>query len=261
MRQVWAICIGMAGGIISGLLGIGGSFLVVPLLVGILGIDRRCAHGTALSTAFFSSLAAGGSYLQAGYANWNIVAIVLMGSVLGSVPGTWAMSKVGSRLLNLLFVFFLAATALEIGLGYSHTWTIGNKWLLIPVELGLGIAAGFFSGFFGIGGGAVVVPGLVMFFAVSQKMAQGISLLVIIPTALVGTIVHYRTHNLAIKTLPYLGMGAMLGGVMGSILARCTPELWLRCLFIGALGLVVVSSILQDLAEKRAAPNTIPKSG
>src|SRR5205814_8312650 len=87
-------------------------------------------------------------------------------------------------------------------------------------ELALGLVAGILSGMLGIGGGQVLVPGMTLLFGVDQRLAQGISLAFIVPTALSGALTHYRQAT----GLPRMGMllvpGGLVGGLIGAGLAQ-----------------------------------------
>ena len=87
----------------------------------------------------------------------------------------------------------------------------------------LGILTGLFSGIIsgmGIGGGAILIPALIMLEKVNQQVAQGINLVYFIPTAVVSLIVHIRRKNVEIKTAFIIGASGILGAVFGSVIAK-----------------------------------------
>ena len=94
-----------------------------------------------------------------------------------------------------------------------------------------GLVSGLSSGLLGIGGGVITVPVLVLLLGVEPKVAVGTSLFVIVPTALVGTFVHYRAQNIHFSYgLTYLII-AMIGSFVGAHLANVLPANVLRKLF------------------------------
>jgi len=111
-----------------------------------------------------------------------------------------------------------------------------------PVELtalvGIGIGAGILAGLLGIGGGLVMVPAMVLVLGFDQHVAQGTSLLVIIPAALSGTVTHYRNRRVSLRDAAFLAAGGVAGAALGSLLALSVDEAVLRKLF--AVFLVVV---------------------
>jgi len=95
----------------------------------------------------------------------------------------------------------------------------------------LGVICGILSGLFGIGGGSVYVPALVIFFQHTQQQAQGISLLVMIPTALLGSMVYFRNDLVLRKGLPVMMLGVAIGSLGGSTLANVVHSAILSKLF------------------------------
>ena len=82
--------------------------------------------------------------------------------------------------------------------------------------LAIGIAAGILAGMVGVGGGIIIVPALVYFFGMSQKMAQGTSLAVLLPpTGLFAFIQYYRAGQVDLKVAGLIVLGLLLGGWFG----------------------------------------------
>ncbi len=107
----------------------------------------------------------------------------------------------------------------------------------------INIITGFFSGIIsgmGIGGGAVLIPALIMLEGISQQTAQGINLTYFIPTAVISLIVHIKNKRVDKNTALILGSCGVVGAIGGSYLAAAIGgELLRRCfgfflLFIGA---------------------------
>ncbi len=101
---------------------------------------------------------------------------------------------------------------------------------LTVATLILGLVTGLLSGSLGIGGGIIVVPALVLLFHLPQKGAQGISLALMVPMALLGAIQYWRFGNLQIPAgrLALLCVGALAGVLLGSTLAARLPAAVLR---------------------------------
>ncbi len=80
----------------------------------------------------------------------------------------------------------------------------------------IGIAAGILAGLVGVGGGIIIVPALVYFFGMDQRMAQGTSLAVLLPpTGLFAFIQYYRSGNVDLKMAGLIIVGLLLGGWIG----------------------------------------------
>jgi len=116
----------------------------------------------------------------------------------------------------------------------------------------VGVAAGVVAGMLGIGGGALLVPALVLFLGLSQLDAEATSLLAIIPVALVGAAQQHRYGNLRLRDGITLGVLAIPGAIAGVALANAVPE---RALEVGfaALLLFVASQLVRRAG--RAEPD------
>jgi uncharacterized protein len=128
------------------------------------------------------------------------------------------------------------------GVGHAYAFTMGSAISLA----GTGLAAGYLAGLLGIGGGSLMVPGMVLLAGMGQHLAQGTSLLAMVPVAIVGTWTHYRAGSLIPRVLPGLIPGIMIGTFAGAACATFLPELWLRWLF--AIFLVYMG--LRDLRSR-----------
>jgi uncharacterized membrane protein YfcA len=108
------IAIGTLAGVFSGLFGVGGGTVIVPLLILWLGYDERTATGTSLGAIVFIS--AFGVAVQATYGNVRVLDGLLVGlpAVAGVLLGTWLQQRVDVRAISLLFAAVLVASAVEL---------------------------------------------------------------------------------------------------------------------------------------------------
>ena len=86
-----------------------------------------------------------------------------------------------------------------------------------------GLGAGFLSGTIGIGGGLLFVPTMTVGFRLSQAVAQGTSLIAIVPTAIVGGFTHLRQGNVLLRPALWMGGGGVVGAVIGALVAVEVP--------------------------------------
>ena len=86
-----------------------------------------------------------------------------------------------------------------------------------------GLGAGFLSGTIGIGGGLLFVPTMTVGFRFSQAVAQGTSLVAIVPTAIVGAFTHLREGNVLVRPALWMGGGGVVGAVLGALVAVEVP--------------------------------------
>ena len=243
-RTVRLLAIGALTGLAGGLLGVGGGFVMVPAMVYLLKTPQREANGTSLAVIVPIAIV-GATILGGGHQVDVEVGIALaIGAVGGAVLGarlTRRISDIGLRrafgivavaagILMIADSALLAVGGVHVAAGLHPTgislWVIG---------LAVGAVAGVLSGLLGIGGGAVMVPAMTLLMGLTQHMAQGTSLLVIIPTAISGSVTHFRMGNIRLQTAAWLSAGGVVGAVAGAFLALASPDAILRLLFGGYL--------------------------
>jgi len=111
----------------------------------------------------------------------------------------------------------------------------------ILIFAGLGITIGILAGFFGIGGGALMVPALVILAGMTQHQAQGTSLAALVyPVGLLGAISYFRGGHVNILGAAILGLGVMVGSYFGAERAVEVPDAVLRRAFAIFLILIAV---------------------
>jgi uncharacterized membrane protein YfcA len=108
------MAIGTLAGLFSGLFGIGGGSVIVPLLVLLLAYEERVATGTSLAAIIF--IASFATVIQALYGNVKVRDALLVGipALAGVVVGTWLQQRVPQRTIALMFAALLLATAVEL---------------------------------------------------------------------------------------------------------------------------------------------------
>jgi uncharacterized membrane protein YfcA len=116
--------------------------------------------------------------------------------------------------------------------------------LMLAALLAIGLAAGFLAGLLGIGGGILIVPALVLLLGFDQHLAQGTSLVVIIPAALAGSWTHYRRGRLELRDAAFVAAGGIVGAAIGSLSALSLDDALLQRLFALVLLAVAVRMLL-----------------
>lgn len=106
---------------------------------------------------------------------------------------------------------------------------------MTPSTMGLlliGVLTGIFAGFFGIGGGIVLVPALVWFLHMTQHQAQGLSLAALLmPVGLLGFLAYRQHHDIPIKTAVVLALGIFAGALIGGLLVQKVSPKHLKIAF------------------------------
>ena len=177
---------GAAIGLVLGLVGGGGSILAVPLLVYVVGIgSTHAAIGTASVAVALNALAGLAGHARAGRVKWPCAIVFALSGMIGAALGAEAGKAMDSALLLTLFGGLMVVIGVvmlrrksgadnpDVHLDRSSARTLLVR--LIPAGLVVGLAAGFF----GIGGGFLIVPGLVFATAMPLSVAMGTSLVVV----------------------------------------------------------------------------------
>jgi uncharacterized protein len=111
------IAIGLVAGLFSGLFGVGGGILIVPLLIAFAAYPPKTAMATSLAAILFTATAAAASHAANGNVAWKEAALVGLPAVAGAVVGTEIHQRLSSRWMVLGFSAFLAAVAVELLVG------------------------------------------------------------------------------------------------------------------------------------------------
>ena len=228
-----AIPFGLAIGIAVGMLGGGGSVLAVPVLVYVLGQTVSEATTASLIVVTAGALAGGFGHARAGRVCWRHAWSFTGAAVPGIVAGTVAGDAVGGRLLVAGFALVMLAAAVAIwrkaeqGTDRADSWEGGGACppLRLPRDLAAGVAIGFVTGFFGVGGGFLIVPTLAIALAFTMRTAVGTSLAIITATSLLALLVHLAAgRSLDAGVTLAMATACVAGALLGVRLATRVPQ-------------------------------------
>jgi len=125
--------------------------------------------------------------------------------------------------------------------------------MTVAVALGTavaGILVGIFSAVFGVGGGVLMVPFLVLALGLGQHVSEGTSLVVIVPTALAGAIAHAKRGYVDKRAAATLAAGGVIGAASGAIVGLQLPGELLRKLFALVMAVVGVRMVVDGVRRK-----------
>jgi uncharacterized membrane protein YfcA len=220
-----ALLAGVAAGVAGGLFGVGGGIVLVPLLAGALRLGQHRAHGTSLAAVGATALASLFVYGRYGNVAWGTAALVGAASVLTARYGARLAARTSTRDLKRAFAVLLVLVALRLlWRAPAATGSPFHGGTAVAFDLLLGAAVGVLAGFMGVGGGILAVPAFVLVLGMSQAAAQGTSLAVILVTAPAGAFEHHRHGNVVLRLVPWLALGAAVGGPAASWLAQWLPQ-------------------------------------
>lgn len=222
-----AVLSGSLVGFTLGLVGGGGYILAVPLLVYLVGVGSpHAAIGTSAIAVAASAAANLLSHAKARTVKWSCAAVFALTGIAGAALGAHAGKLVDGQRLLTLFGALMVVVGLAMlrprksGGNPDVTLTRGTAARLIPALTGTGLLVGALSGFFGIGGGFLIVPGLVAATGMPLINAIGSSLVAVTAFGLT-TAVSYALSGLVDWPLATLFIfGGALGGLLGIRLAH-----------------------------------------
>lgn len=245
--------IGLVVGFFSGLFGVGGGIVLVPLLIVVAGFDQRHASGTSLAAVLPTAIAGMVAYTTHGSVDWIAGAFLAVGAVGGSLLGTWLLHNTRQGILRWIFIGFLIVIAVRMFfLVPDRSVQLEFGLWVVAGLLALGFVTGILSGLLGIGGGVFVVPALMLLFGVGDLVAKGTSLLMMIPTAITGTIANARRGNTDLRAALVIGCLSVPASIGGAALAWAIPPVLGSVLF--ALLLVYCAAQLAWNALRKPRP-------
>ncbi len=234
MKQAIGLLCGFLGGLLGGLIGVGGGVIMIPLMTWLAKISQHKAHGTSLVAIIFTGLVGAGTYYFHGSVDWRASLVIAVSAVVTARFGALFAHSLPEKKLKKAFGFFLIfASLLLLAKTYVTQADYGfSLWQNVAVFLTIGCLTGFVSGMMGVGGGAVMVPPLVVLANMEQHMAQGTSLLAMIPGSITGALTHHKLGNVEMKIALGLAAGSLLGSYLGATAASYIPEMYLRLVFV-----------------------------
>ncbi len=220
LRWARLIAIGSAAGVLSGLLGVGGGIILVPLLVGVLAYDQHRAHATSLAAIFTIAVSGTIGFALGGAVAWRLGLVVAAGAIVGSTVGARQMGKMSPRLLRSVFLVMLVVAAIQMLTGAEvGAGEVVEGASQVAVALVIGLLSGLASAVAGVGGGIVIVPSLVFFVGMGQHAAAGTSLMVIVFTAVAATRVNWVAGRVDLRQAAVLGLAGAVSAQIGAWVA------------------------------------------
>lgn len=245
-----AIVLGLAIGMIVGAVGGGGAILALPVLVYVLGEPVGPAATASLVVVSLAAAIGAGSLARHGRVCWRLALTFAAPASLGSVLGTAASHEIGGEAMILAFipVMLLAAALTWKRAGEGGE---GGPCPQPPLRrtAGAGLLVGVLTGFFGVGGGFVIVPVLSVWLGAPFRRAVATSLVIIAITGAAALISHLAAGSrpdLAVTATLSLATGG--GALLGTQFAERVPQALLRRGFALLVATVAIALLVDVLA-------------
>lgn len=259
-QQPKALAIGGLAGALGSLAGMGGGFVMIPLMTSssLLKLTQHQAHGTSLFAVAATGLAGAVGYAE--HVQWEAAGVIACCGMVTARMGAALTAKLSEHILKRALGIFMICVAPIVPLKQyivhqpndpTIASTINScepltmsQQVLPPAVIGIG--SGFMAGLFGVGGGAIVVPALTIFTDMNHYQALGTSLCAMTLPAMVGTYTHYTKGNVVMQVAPMLALGSFMGAYLGGkVIGLHTNENVLRWGFSGLMVFLGVRTLIK----------------
>jgi uncharacterized membrane protein YfcA len=228
--QLWLILLGFAAGILGSMIGLGGGIIVVPVLT-FLGFPPTAAASNSLFAALSNSIASTISYSRQKRIEYSLGLKLGLLTIPGTVLGAVISTGVSPEIFKMLFGLVLIASAAYIFLRKKiETKDKKLSYQMMIFAAGASFFAGIISSFFGIGGGIIFVPLMVVGMGMAMKKAAPTSQLILFFASLSGVIAHSILGHPDFIQAGFLAIGSFIGGLVGARLSLDIKERYLQIL-------------------------------
>lgn len=262
--------VGVGVGIMSGMLGIGGGTVLVPVFRLAFGMDPLMSTATSLFTIIPTSVSGAVAHIRHKTCVPSLGIAAGLGGACTSPIGVWLAQ------LSPAWMVMVAAAGI---VGYSAFTMVKKAWKMKPgqvapsseaqtcadreegtppfsrlsvrhvlIGVGIGLGAGLASGYVGVGGGFIMVPLMVSLRGISMKLASGTSLIAVMILAIPAVIEQGILGNINYTAGIAIAVGSIPGAVLGARLVRLVPERTLRFVFGGFLIIAAGLMVLNEFA-------------
>jgi uncharacterized membrane protein YfcA len=248
LEYLWLVPLGFVAGVIGSMIGLGGGFIVVPVLT-FFGFSPTLAASDSLFAAFSNSVASTASYARQKRIVYSLGLKLAMISIPGTILGAYISDDVSPPVFKILFAMVLVSSGVYIYLRRKMESREHNlsKQLMVFVA-GASFFAGIISSLFGIGGGSVFVPLMVIAIGLSMKLAAPTSQFILMFAAASGMIMHSILGHPNYYEAGMLSIGSFIGGMVGSKLSTRIDERKLRLGITIVLGVTAAKLVIDALA-------------
>lgn len=246
-----AIPLGVVIGLIVGAVGGGGAILALPVLVYVLGEKVGQASTASLIVVAIAAGIGAGALALRGHVCWRIALTFTAPAAAGSLLGTLCNTAVSAKVLILSFVpvMLIASAATWQRAAAVSSKAAGVCPAARPGRIVLaGAGVGILTGFFGVGGGFLIVPVLTLWLGFSFRRAVATSLVIITLTGLAALASHLAVGaSIDVPVTLALSASTATGALTGSILAQRVPQAALGRAFAIVVGLLAVFLLADTL--------------
>lgn len=237
------------------MVGLGGGFIAVPVLLLFFGLPPAQASGTALALVIANSASGAFTYFLQKRVHVRIGLLVAAGGFPGGILGAIVSARISAQLFDWLFAALLIGVAIDMtfnrkkrlaGRRENRAIILGMPWYR---SLALGFAVGIISSLFGVGGGVVLVPSLLYFSDLPAHMISATSHFGIFLTSPIGFATHWWQHDIYWAFVAPLVLGGLIGGPIGARLSLRLKQTRLMVFVAAALTIAALALVVRHFAQ------------
>ena len=244
-EQLWLIPLGFVAGILGSIIGFGGGTIIVPVLT-FVGFPPTLAVGNSLFAAFSNSVASTSMYAKQKRIEYSLGWKLGLMSVPGTILGAIISSDLSPMIFKILLALVLLSSASYILLKRKiEEKPIDVSRMLLIFSAGASFFSGVIASLFGVGGGIIFVPLMVVVLGLSMKRAAPTSQFILMFTCFSGLIVHSILGHPDYYQALLLSIGAFAGGILGARLSLEIKEKKLKIIVI----IVIVAAAIKLIID------------
>lgn len=234
--------IGLIGGFLSGLLGLGGGVIMLPLLTFLGGVPLKLATGTSLVHVLVAAAAGMLSHFRAGMVDFKAGLFLGTAGILGGFLGSFLSVPLSTRSLNFIFLLLVASAIIFLFIPLKsdgETYKKGNFRKIEGILIGLG--CGLLVGLLGVGGGFVLIPLMIYILRIPLRVTIGTSLMIILISSLGTFGAKYGVGHVDVIISLLVISGSVVGALLGAYVSQKIHIKFLRWILVCLLCLIFIT--------------------
>ncbi len=247
IEELWLIPLGFAAGLLGSIIGLGGGIIIVPVLT-FFGFSPALAASNSIFAVFSNAIASSISYAKQRRIEYSIGLKLGLLSIPGTVVGAFISSEITPSIFKILFALILISASIYI---FSKrkieqkNYNLSKQIMILAI--GASFVAGIISGLFGVGGGIIFVPLMVVAMGLSMKNAAPTSQFILLFASGSALVTHTILGHPDFYQALLLATGAFVGGLVGARLSLEIKENSLKILISIVMIAVAVKLFIDSL--------------
>ena len=250
IEELWLIPLGFAAGLLGSIIGLGGGIIIVPILT-FFGFPPTLAASNSIFAVFSNAVASSISYAKQRRIEYSIGLKLGLLSIPGTIVGAYVSSDITPSVFKILFALILISASIYIFSKRkieSKNYNLSKQIMILAI--GASFLAGIISGLFGVGGGIIFVPLMVIAMGLSMKNAAPTSQFILLFASGSALVTHTLLGHPDFYQALLLAAGAFVGGLVGARLSLEIKENFLKIL----ISVVMITAAVKLVIDSLEAP-------